>query len=78
MTYTKKQFALDLKQKLQHGFDIPKLSQWAYLLSVDRYEEIDSCLDKIIQQIAVMNEGPEFEFSENELLDLANKIIEEG
>lgn len=74
MTYTKKQFAQELKQQLHQGYDVMKLSQWAYLLSIDRYREIDSELDKIIQQIAVMGEGLEFEFSEEELLNLVNQL----
>jgi hypothetical protein len=74
MTYTKKQFAQDLKQELQHGFNVNDLSQWAYQMSVDKYREIEPSLDSIIQQIAVMGEGPEFEFSEQELLDLISEL----
>lgn len=75
MKYTSKQFGLDLKKQLQHSFAVHEISQWAYLLGIDKHREIDSDLDKIIQQIAVMSEGPQFEFSEQELLDLANSLI---
>ncbi|MEM8777870.1 MAG: hypothetical protein AAGF26_03165 [Cyanobacteria bacterium P01_G01_bin.49] len=74
MTYTKKQFAQELKQQLERGYDVMGLSQWAYLLIIDRYREIDLELDKIIQKIAVMGEGSEFEFSEAELLTLVNQL----
>lgn len=74
MTYSKKQFSKDLKQEIQKGFDVARIAQWAYMLSIDRYREIPSDLDKVIQQVAVMGEGEEFEFSEDELIQLADEL----
>lgn len=55
-----------------------KLEYYKYLreiLSIDKYREIEPDLDRVIQQIAVMAEGSEFEFTEQELLDLADELI---
>ena len=75
MSYTKKQFIQELKQQLQYGYDIQEVANWAYCLSIDKYHEInDPKLNKIMDNIAVMGAGPEFELSEEELLDLINKL----
>ena len=75
MSYTKKQFVQELKQQLQYGYDIQEVANWAYLLRIDRYREIDdSELDDIIYTIHMMEAGPEFELSEEEILDLINKL----
>lgn len=74
MKYSKKQFAKELKQEIGKGFDVSRIAQWAYMLSVDRYREISPELDRLIQIVAVMGEGVEFEFSEDELIQFANDI----
>ena len=75
MSYTKKQFAEELKQQLQYGYDIKEVANWAYWLSIDKYHEInDPELNKIMDNIAIMEAGPEFELSEEEILDLINKL----
>lgn len=74
MSYTKKQFVEELKQQLQYGYDVKKVANWAHWLSIDKHREIDSELYEIMQDLAVMGEGSEFELSEKEVLNLINKL----
>lgn len=75
MSYTKKQFVQELKQQLQYGYDIQEVANWAHWLRIDKSEEIDDPqLEEIMSDIAVMEAGPEFELSEEEILDLINKL----
>ena len=74
MSYSKKKFALDLRQQVEKGFNISKIAQWAYEITIDKHREISPELYKTIQVVAVMDGGPEFEFSEEELLQFANEL----
>ncbi|MDV3347063.1 hypothetical protein D0962_21090 [Leptolyngbyaceae cyanobacterium CCMR0082] len=74
MIYSKKNFAEDLKRKLQGDYSAEELSQWAHLLRIDRYREIDFELNSIIRQIDGMDMGPEFELSEEELWNLVEEL----
>ena len=47
------------------------------MLSIDCPHDISLDLDKIIQTVAVMDEGQEFEFSEDELILFANHLENE-
>ncbi|NEQ96535.1 MAG: hypothetical protein F6K30_07400 [Cyanothece sp. SIO2G6] len=77
MKYTKKQLANDLMLQLRAGFDIERICQWAYLIGIDRHRDIDPELGKIIEQVAMMGEGYQFEFSEQELWDLVHELSED-
>ncbi len=74
MTYTKNDFAKDLKQKIKKGYDIQEISQWASLISIDKHEEITPEVYLVIQKVAVMHMGEEFEMSQDELISFANDL----
>lgn len=67
MIYTKKQFSLELREQLCRGYHVARLSQWAYLVRLDNYRELEPGLRNIIRQIDGMDMGAEFELSEDEL-----------
>lgn len=74
MIYTKQRFVQELKQKLQAGYDLSSLAQWAYLVSIDEYGELEESLDTVVSKIAVMSLDPQFEISEEELWKFANEL----
>jgi hypothetical protein len=74
MTYTKKQFALELKEQLNCGYDIDRISQWAYLMSLEHYRDIESGLLEIMEDIEIMGAGPEFELTEQEIKQFADHL----
>ena len=71
MTYTRNDFGRDLLTELERGFDVVRLSRWAMAIHMKHCRETDPELDKIIMSIVAMEEGPEFEFSEQEVRRLA-------
>lgn len=76
MSYSKKQFAQELKEQLDYGFDVVRISQWAYGVYLDS-RELEPGLIDIIMQVQGMDSGPEFEFTENELRKLADELLQE-
>lgn len=66
--YTKSQFGIELEQEMKKKLGIVHLSRWAFgkYIELDRikYEE---GLDEIVMKIVVMEEGPEFEYTEEGL-----------
>lgn len=74
MTYSRKEFGSDLMAELQKGYDVVRLSRWAMSVYVKRCNETDAELDKTIMSIVAMEEGPEFEFSEAELRNMATEL----
>lgn len=74
MTYSRQDFGEDLLAELVKGYDVVRLSRWAMSVYMKRCREIDADLDKIIMSIVAMEEGPEFEFSEQELRQMAYEM----
>ena len=74
--YTKSQFGKELKEQIENGFDVVKISRWAHdNVLMNHQKEIDSDLKSIIMQIIAMDMGKEFELSKTELSDLANNLL---
>ena len=74
MTYTRRDFGKDSMAELEKGYDVVGLSRWAMSVYMKRCHETEAKLDKIIMSIVAMEEGPEFEFSEQELRQMANEL----
>ena len=77
MTYTKKEFGLELKVKLLQGNNYAKISKWAFKIYIDQGLEFENGLDYIVLKLIAMEEGPEFILSKEDLLILADKLINE-
>jgi hypothetical protein len=77
MTYTKKEFGLGLKAQLLQRNDYSKISKWAFKIYIDEGLRFEDDLDYIVLKLIAMEEGPEFIFSKEDLLILANKLINE-
>ncbi len=77
MKYSKKIIGEELKKELNKGYNIEKISTWACDLLVSiRSNSIDQ-LDSILDRISLMDAGPEFEYTEQELRLLAELLINE-
>lgn len=77
MKYSKKDIGIGLKQQLEKGFNIERISNWAdnfyFSFRGERSEE----LDNILRSIYIMDAGPEFQYSEEELRLLADMLVNE-
>ena len=74
---SKKKLGIDLKNLLSSSYDIRRIASWAYDLSLN-YEEIPTELEEILENLSFMEVGPEFEYTEEKLRRLAERLIEEG
>lgn len=72
--YTSGDFARELLGELQKGYDIVRLSRWAMAIYQRYCGETEPELDDEIMKVVAMEEGPEFELSAEELVQLAQKL----
>jgi hypothetical protein len=75
--YTKRRFGAQLILELEKGFSIERIAQWADGIHFKHHTEIDNDLNIIIQNLGSIGLGPQFEMTEQEILDLAIKLISE-
>lgn len=75
MAYTQKEFGLELKKRIKAKQDLAIIGRWAF----GRYwlykMEIDHAFQNLLKNLSAMENGPEFEFSYEELNKIADKLI---
>lgn len=64
MKFSKKELGERLQAELRKGYNVERISNWAYDLVFKIHE---SELRSIVDQISLIATGPEFEYSEEEL-----------
>lgn len=77
MKYSKKKLGIALKEELNQGYNIERISNWADDLFISMRSERSSELEDILRYIFLMDAGPEFEYTEQELRLLAELLIKE-
>ena len=75
MRYALQDFGQDLLQELEQGFNVVRLSRWAMRLYSDPDRDHNDAVDDAVMEVVVMEEGPEFEMSEQELRDFAERLV---
>jgi hypothetical protein len=75
--YSSKRVGIELKAQLEKGYNIVRLSRWAYRLIFNHMGELDSNLEEILQCLAIMEDDPQFEYTEQELRIVAELLINE-
>ncbi len=71
----KQRIGEELKLQLEKGYDIVKISRWAYKLFDENCCALDPPSREILQCLFSMEDDPQFEYAENELRLLAEKLI---
>ncbi len=66
---------LELKKQLRHGYNVEKISRWAYGIFFDHRDELTLEIKEILKELARMEGDPQFEYSEAELNLLAERLI---
>jgi hypothetical protein len=74
MTYSKKEFAKDLKTQLDLGYEPKRIGSWAHKMYLQYCGKIDRELEEIMVDLFVLEEGPEFELSESKLRELVRAL----
>ena len=77
MNYSKKEIGEELKCELGKGYNIERISNWADSLYFSSRGNFSKELDDILRHIFIMDAGPEFEYTEQELRSLAELLINE-
>jgi len=66
-----------LRRELKSGYDIVKISRWAYRLYSEDPLSLTPDEDVLLQTLFSMEDDPQFEYTESELHALADKLIAE-
>jgi len=74
MTYTGKMLSADLRRELEQGYDVVRVSRRAHAVYQQYGRELSPQLDKVVLGLMAMEEGPEFEMTEEELRDLIERL----
>jgi hypothetical protein len=77
MNYSKKNIGEELNKLLEKKYDVEQISTWACDLLVKIKNDATGELDQILDRISLMDAGPEFEYTEQELRLLAELLIRE-
>lgn len=75
MSYSKKQFGQGLLDQINNGFDVIRISKWAFHEYFNNTRKISKSLKDVIMDVVTMEEGPEFEYTEKELRKLASDLL---
>ena len=75
MNYGKKDFGLRLKEQLIIGYDVVRIARWAHQEFVDHCRELEPSLQPEMMKVIAMEEGPEFEMSDQDIQTLANELL---
>lgn len=74
MTYSKRDFAKDLKTQLDLGYEPKRIGRWAHKMYLQHCGRIDRDLEEIMVDLFVLEEGLEFEFPESKLRELIRSL----
>jgi hypothetical protein len=69
--YTKRDFGHELEVQLLREVDVLALSHWAYRVYLDNVHDLEPGVEEAIMAVVVMEEGPEFRLSRDELRGMA-------
>ena len=73
--YTRKIFGEMLKIKVANKEEFEKIGNWAHKMYMENIMDVDQEFRKILLTIGIMEEGPEFTYSYEELEKIADDLI---
>ena len=76
MTYSAHDFRRDLDRELDAGYDVVRIARFAFDIYQTRGRELSPKLDEKVVQVVAMEEGPEFEMTEDELRQFAMNVVD--
>lgn len=71
----KQQIGQELINQLNKGYNVDNLSWWAHQLMIKPKDDPEEEMREILETISLMGAGPEFEYSEKELRELADLLL---
>lgn len=76
MKLSKVEFGKMLAKKINETNDLVTLSQWSYEIFLDYQRDVEPSLRDLLLDLTRMEDGPEFEYSIDELRRLAKELQE--
>jgi|694.fasta_scaffold131846_4 hypothetical protein len=76
MSYTRQNFGKELLERLAATSDPVALARWAYSKYMEHLRELEPGLKALIMKLVVMEEGPEFELTKDQLDDFVRTLLE--
>jgi hypothetical protein len=74
MSYTAQDFRKELENELRKGYDVVRIARAAFQVYFEHTRELAPDLEQKVFQIVAMEEGPEFELSEQQLWEFAKNL----
>jgi hypothetical protein len=74
MSYTSMMLGDELERELKYGYDVVRIARMAFKIYHEHGRDLSSELDEMLLSLMAMEEGSEFEFSEEELWKLRKKL----
>lgn len=74
MSYTNIELARDLRKELAKGYNIIKMARFAFRVYQDQVLELSDFAISILMQLIMLEEGFEYELSEEEVIGLIEKL----
>jgi len=68
---------MELQTEVLQGNDYYKIAKWAFQVYKNHELQLEDGLEEMVLKISFMEEGPGFIISNEDLLILANKLINE-
>ena len=73
--YSRKEFGLDLKEKIKNKEDAELIGDWALSMYIEHMLDIDDDFQDFLKDLNAMECGPEFARSYEELDQIADRLI---
>ncbi|MCX5923793.1 MAG: hypothetical protein NTU89_04520 [Candidatus Dependentiae bacterium] len=75
MEYTKKEFGLELKEKIKNKEDAELIGRWALNMYYEHILETEDEFKDFLKDLGGMSADPQFERSYEELNEIADRLI---
>ncbi|MCX5924640.1 MAG: hypothetical protein NTZ68_04420 [Candidatus Dependentiae bacterium] len=75
MAYARKDFGLELKEKIKNGEAQDAIGKWAYEIYYEHMLDIDDDFQEFLKDLNAMEDDSQFERSYEELNKIADKLI---
>ena len=73
--YDRKHFGEELKNKIINKEEIHDIGHWIYSVYLEHIDDIDLEFRDMLLTLNMMEDGPEFAYSHEELMQIANSLI---
>ncbi len=74
MTYSALELKAEVEAELASGYEPIRLAKRAFQIYFEKGRDLDPALDATVMRLVAMEEGSEFELSEEEVLELLDQL----